>query len=53
MTKSEDALPPAKRKILQQQQRAMKWLQDGFQSDAKDAVAEILEVAKQVAPRRK
>lgn len=52
MTKSEDNLSPEKRRILHVQNKAMKFLMQGFEDDVKDAIKEVLEVTKQIKPRK-
>jgi len=52
MSKSESNMSPEKRKLLHKQQRTIKWLRAGFEDDVNDAVKEILEVAKQAAPKK-
>lgn len=52
MSKSEANMSPEKRKLLQKQQKTVKWLMRGFEDDIGDAVKEILEVAKQAAPKK-
>jgi hypothetical protein len=51
MQKSEAKVPVNKRKLMQQQERAMKWLEDGFKEDINLATKEILEEVKKVSPR--
>ena len=53
MAKSEGSfrIPTNKKKLLQQQERAMKWLQDGFEEDIGLATKEILAEVKKVSPR--
>jgi hypothetical protein len=52
MTKSEANMTPNQRKLLQKQQKMVKWLQKGFEDDVEDTITEILEVAKQAAPKK-
>lgn len=44
-------IPTNKRKLLQQQERAMKWLNDGLKEDSDQAIKVILEEVKKVAPK--
>src|ERR1019366_675558 len=52
MTKSEDNLSPEKRRILHVQNKAMKFMMQGFEDDVKDAIKEVLEVTKNIKPRK-
>jgi len=52
MTKSEDNLSPEKRRILHTQNKAMKFMMQGFEDDVKDAIKEVLEVTKNIKPRK-
>jgi hypothetical protein len=52
MSKSENNLPPEKRKILDQHRKTVKFLTDGFERDVKDGVKEILDIAEQLGPRK-
>jgi type II secretory pathway pseudopilin PulG len=51
--KSEAQLPPSKRRLLAQQRKAITTIMDSWETDAKRAIGEILDVAEQHAPKQK
>jgi intein/homing endonuclease len=53
MQKSENNLPPEKRKILDQHKKTVEWFTRGFERDIKDATREILDTARQMSPKAK
>jgi hypothetical protein len=52
MSKSEANLSPEKRRILHTQNKAMIWLMKGFEDDVQDAIKEVLEVTKNIRPKK-
>ena len=53
MTKSENSLPPEKRRILDQHKKAVENFITGFEKDTKAATKEILDIAEKLSPRSK
>lgn len=53
LSKSEDQLPPSKRRLLAQQKKTVKNFLDGWQQDVRTATKEILAVAEQHNPKKK
>ena len=52
MSKSEANLSPEKRRILHLQNKSMSWLMKGFEDDVQDAIKEVLEVTKNIRPKK-
>ena len=52
MQKSEKGLPPEKRKLLAQHKKTVEFFTKGLEADSKDAINEILDIAKKFTPRK-
>jgi hypothetical protein len=52
MQKSEKNLPPEKRKLLAQHKKTVEFFTKGLEADSKDAINEILDIAKKFTPRK-
>jgi hypothetical protein len=53
MSKSEDNLPPEKKKALAQHKKAVEFFVKGFKKDTDEATKEILDIARQISPKQK
>jgi intein/homing endonuclease len=53
MQKSENNLPPEKRRILDQHKKTVSYFVDGFKRDTYEATREILDIARQLSPKEK
>src|ERR1017187_5846125 len=53
MSKSEDNLPPEKKKALAQHKKAVEFFVKGFRKDTDEATKEILDIARQISPKQK
>ena len=52
MQKSENNLPPDKRRVLAQHKKTVEHFVNGFNKDAKSGIKEILDIARQLSPRK-
>jgi hypothetical protein len=53
MSKSEAQLPPSKRRLVVQQRKTIKHVMDAWESDARQAIGEILDVVEKHTPTKK